>query len=180
MKTYYQPEITVKFGNDNPDFYSFFVFRSKKLAEKVFPDSKILKYTGDDIENPTFVDYQYYRSAYNVNMKGLEDAFTKQFGFKVKFKTEVVSPMKKPRLQFESQDIISKSGVFAIPLEHAKFSSFHGGVVNDKNRIWFTINLSYRHKHGGTNGLRVAEAWYDFNKKVGERWKVEFIEGEDD
>lgn len=57
-KKYYQPE----FENGNPPFYegmelwSFEVYHSKEEAQKDFPHHKIIEYSGNDIENPTFVD----------------------------------------------------------------------------------------------------------------------------
>jgi len=56
---YYQPEF--KNGlppktHDGIELYSFEVYRSKEKAQKDFPNHEILTYTGDDIEEPTFVD----------------------------------------------------------------------------------------------------------------------------
>jgi hypothetical protein len=56
---YYQP----KFGpKGEPPFYegvelySFEVYKSKAECEKDFPNHEILEFSGDDIEDPTFVD----------------------------------------------------------------------------------------------------------------------------
>jgi hypothetical protein len=59
--TYYQPE----FVNGNPpinkngvELFSFEVYRSKEECKKDFPNHKIMAYSGNDIEEPTFVDYE--------------------------------------------------------------------------------------------------------------------------
>lgn len=59
MEEYYQPE----FKEGKPpvsvtgnELFSFEVYRDKNRCEKDFPNSKILKYSPGDIENPTFVD----------------------------------------------------------------------------------------------------------------------------
>lgn len=54
---YYQPELTEKFIEENPDFYSFMVYRTLEIAQLNHPKSKIITYKDDDIENPTFIDY---------------------------------------------------------------------------------------------------------------------------
>lgn len=50
---YYQPEMKEE---DEIGLPSFCVYHKKENAQKAFPDVKILEYSGDDIENPTFVD----------------------------------------------------------------------------------------------------------------------------
>ena len=58
IPVYYQPE----FVDGKPPFYqgtelySFEVYHSKSEAQKDFPKHKIIEYSGDDIEEPTFVD----------------------------------------------------------------------------------------------------------------------------
>ena len=54
----YQPEYDEKLWEKN-DFYSWFLFTSKKLAQEVFPTLKILAYEVGDIENPEFIDHVY-------------------------------------------------------------------------------------------------------------------------
>lgn len=56
---YYQPD----FGDDDtlvtPDgteLWSYYVYASKERAQKDFPDRKILEFSGDDIEDPYFID----------------------------------------------------------------------------------------------------------------------------
>ena len=56
---YYQPE----FKDGNPPIsksgnepYSFEVYKSRDKCQEEFPDCQIITYSGDDIEDPTFVD----------------------------------------------------------------------------------------------------------------------------
>jgi len=54
LDIYYQPEL--KDDEWGVKLYSFEVYRSLENAQEDFPDRKIIKYQGDDIEEPTFVD----------------------------------------------------------------------------------------------------------------------------
>ncbi len=47
---YYQPEDTKE------EIFSFEVYHSLKNAQKDFPDQKIIRYSGDDIEDPSYID----------------------------------------------------------------------------------------------------------------------------
>jgi hypothetical protein len=176
MKKYYQPQLTDAFLEENKDFASFFVFKSKKLAQRVFPSYNILEYTGNDIEKPTYIDREYYRSVYNVDIKPLEVLFSKKLGFKINFKSKVINPFDTPRLVICSQDIIAKTGLFALPLIYAEISTFSGGVINNEGKMWLSFNVAYKHKNGGTNGIKIADVYYDFNKPVKERWEVVWID----
>ena len=176
MKKYYQPELTDKFLNEHPDFMSFFVFDSLTLAKKVFPNSKIIKYSDDDIEKPTYVDYMYHRSVYNIDIKPLEILFSKKLGTKIEFTSRIINPMKVDRLVIQSQDIVTKTGLFTLPLAYAEISSFGGGVVNKDGKMWLSFNIAFKHKNGGSNGLKIADVYYDFNKKIKERWTIVFVD----
>ncbi|HKR05959.1 MAG TPA: hypothetical protein VJY62_15085 [Bacteroidia bacterium] len=53
---YYQPALNdAEWG---VKLYSFQVYDSKVKAQKDFPDKEILEYSGDAIENPTYVNYK--------------------------------------------------------------------------------------------------------------------------
>ena len=59
--SYYQPEFkngTPPINTNGQELYSFEVYRSKEECEKDFPNYKIISYSGNDIEEPTFVDYE--------------------------------------------------------------------------------------------------------------------------
>lgn len=170
---YYQPELTERFCENNPDFYSFFAFKGKKLAEKVFPNSNIITYNTGDIENPTYVDYQYYKSIYNVDIKPLQKAISTVLGVKVFFETEVSrkGSGNNRRLHLESQDLTQHSGIFSLPLQKVTIGSFGGGVMQD-DKMWMSINMFYKHKEGGTNGLKIADATWDANERT---WEIDFV-----
>jgi len=58
-EVYYQPEFkdgTPPISEAGHELYSFEVYRDKDKCQKDFPDSKVITYSGDDIEDPTFVD----------------------------------------------------------------------------------------------------------------------------
>jgi hypothetical protein len=58
---YYQPDLSDEWdviGGDAP-IHSFEVFKSKKLVEELFPDSEIMEMSGNDVENPSFIDEEF-------------------------------------------------------------------------------------------------------------------------
>jgi hypothetical protein len=52
---YYQPVLTEREMFEN-DVFSWHVYRSLMNAKKDFPNNEIKEYSGDDIENPVYVD----------------------------------------------------------------------------------------------------------------------------
>jgi len=55
-EVYYQPIMTDAQWNEHRDFNSFDVYRSFHKAKADFPDCEIGAYSGDDIEDPNYVD----------------------------------------------------------------------------------------------------------------------------
>lgn len=56
---YYQPKFDGKgdiAGHKGEHIYSFQVWRKKKNLIKEYPNCKPLRYSGNDIEEPTFMD----------------------------------------------------------------------------------------------------------------------------
>jgi hypothetical protein len=52
---YYQPVLTEREMFEN-DMYSWFVYRSLENAKRDFPNHKIKEYSGNDIEEPVYID----------------------------------------------------------------------------------------------------------------------------
>lgn len=61
LPVYYQPDFSDP--DVNAQLSSFMVFADKEIAQKAFPNAKINEYSGNDIEEPTFMDDVY--SEYN-------------------------------------------------------------------------------------------------------------------
>jgi len=59
LDTYYQPDFEDLDKKGIYDLSSWDVFKSKSIAQKAFPDVKILTYHQDDIENVRFVDIHF-------------------------------------------------------------------------------------------------------------------------
>ena len=57
-KVYYQPDLTLKEW-EKTHLPSFGVFARKSVAQRAFPGKEILRFGGDEIEEPTFVDFIY-------------------------------------------------------------------------------------------------------------------------
>lgn len=169
MKYYYQPELTEEFLDENPDFHTFSVFRSKKLAEKVFPDSKILIYKDDDIENPTYVDNEY--PLHQIDVEGLEEILTAELGFKLCIYTKVKKGFNCERAELSSTNLVTQTGIFKNVFEYTEIGN-HGGGVIDTDTIWFNLHIYYKHIKGGTNGVKLGDAYYNTKDKT---WKVKFV-----
>ena len=172
MKQYYQPEMTDKFVNEFPDFYSFFVFRSKKLAEFIFPDSLILTYSGDDIENPTYVDNEY--AMYNIDLKELTERLEKEFGFKLAVYAKV-HPTRfgsKCRVELSTTNLVTQTGIFKNCFSHVEVGNHGGGVPDSDGKFWFLLHIYYKHVEGGSNGVKLADAWYN---SVDRTWEFQFV-----
>lgn len=176
MKTYYQPELTDEFLNQNPDFYSFYIFRSKKLAEKVFPNSNILTYTGNDIEKPSYVDYMYDSPLYHIKYDGLQKALRQKLGLPIKIYGET-KPLRfgnhKIRLELSTTNLVTQTGIFKHFFETTTIGNHGGGIVDGDGMVWFNLHIYYRHIKGGTNGIKFADAYYNTNDKT---WEVNFVD----
>lgn len=73
---YYQPDMmsekyrTLINKKRSPHLFSWQVFKSKALAQKAYPGVEVLEFSGDDIEEITFVDKNYDKKTGKVK-KGL-------------------------------------------------------------------------------------------------------------
>jgi len=77
IEIYYQPQLTDKEWQSGL-INSWEVFKSKKLAEKVFRGKKILEYKGDDIEEKTYVDND-FEYAHGGEMHGEKKSYETLF-----------------------------------------------------------------------------------------------------
>jgi len=66
---YYQPDLSTKQWESGV-LNSWEVFKSKELAQKSFPKNDILEYSGEDIEEHTFVDNKFTKYAKGSTVKG--------------------------------------------------------------------------------------------------------------
>lgn len=57
---YYQPDLPDELWGTPEGLWTFDVYHSKEKAQADFPDYEIKEYSGDDIEDPTFVDHDRY------------------------------------------------------------------------------------------------------------------------
>lgn len=68
------------------------------------------------------------------------------------------------------QDLVGASGVFAKVLTECKLGTFNSALTctpEDGYKAWFSLHLSYKHFDGGSNGMSVANFWFE----TGE-WKI--------
>ena len=71
-------------------------------------------------------------------------------------------------INFMSDDITSRTGVFAAVLERCCIRSFMNGIHRDKKTgtlgYWVCVSIRYEHKDGGGCGLDVVHAAYSGGK----------------
>jgi hypothetical protein len=93
---------------------------------------------------------------------------------KLEYRVENVSSGFGKKISFSSNNLVSKSGIFALAIKEVKVSSFGSGieVKDDKGRSlwWVGIDLRYEGRSAGRNGMNIATGYYDFTDSANPRW----------
>lgn len=86
----------------------------------------------------------------------------------LKFTSKVVNRNNSIRILFESQDLIDKVGFLKLMFKEIKITQFNSEVVyktaeDDTEYLlfWGTVDFSYTHPSGGSNGYTFLTFWYD-------------------
>lgn len=86
----------------------------------------------------------------------------------LKFTSKVVNRNNSIRILFESQDLIDKVGFLKLMFKEIKITQFNSEVVyktaeDDTEYLlfWGTVDFSYTHPSGGSNGCTFLTFWYD-------------------
>lgn len=98
-----------------------------------------------------------------VDFGPLEVELEKVMGVPIKLSSEITKGRYgKPRLEFNSGNLVEHAGIFKAAFKLVEVQSFGGGDVNEDGVIWWTVNLYYEHKAGGSNGVGIlSSARYD-------------------
>ena len=104
-----------------------------------------------------------------IDFKQLEEIVSNEIGTPVKFKVEI----KGDRIEFESQNLSSKSGIMSKLYNHLIVGNFGGMVSYDKKKYWVPVNFSWSYKEGGSNGTKIIDAWWNFEDK---KWTTHLAE----
>jgi hypothetical protein len=103
-----------------------------------------------------------------ISLNFLEKSIREQLEISkpVKFKKQVNGS----RLRFETNTILNETGVFKNILKECVISSFGGGEIVD-GLMCGSVNLSYSHKDGGSNGLQICTYVYHISSDT---WEISF------
>ena len=73
------------------------------------------------------------------------------------------------RLKFVSCSVLGRSGVFMHGLKDVWITNFSNGMCEDGKKFWTQVNLSFKLNSGGSNGVSLFEAYYNFET---EKWSI--------
>ena len=104
--------------------------------------------------------------AQTIDFTRLFDKIREVLKHNVKFPhLEITTIRGQVHINFYSNDITDKAGIFSTILKETTVNSFNNYVCHDKenNRTayWVNVNISYQHKDGGSNGMELLTAWYN-------------------
>jgi len=102
--------------------------------------------------------------ANSIDFSGLFSHAEKLAGFSLTFEKTVNEINGYACVDFRSNDIAASCGLFGKIIEFCIIDNFGGHVVEDKETgelyYWGNAHLSYRHYHGGSNGMELFSARY--------------------
>lgn len=98
----------------------------------------------------------------SIDWKALESEVSDRIGAPITF-TVSISDRGNPKLT--SPDIVDKAGVMAAALKSLVVDNFGGGLTADGKDLMIPVHFSYALKDGGTNGMAIVDAFYNFESK---------------
>ena len=101
-----------------------------------------------------------------INLIGLENKVQKLTGQYVKLRKELkLGRNAKFFVNLVSDELINSVGILASSLESVRIEG-HGDLMDIEGYPTFIVRLQFRYKHksGGSNGLELLTAWYNFEE----------------
>ncbi len=112
-----------------------------------------------------------------LNTDQLDGLIQKATGLNLTMQYHVEEGRSSVRFEAEAKDdLVGASGIFSKVLTECRidtFSSLLKYTPEEGFHVWFSLNLSYQHFNGGSNGMKIA----DFQYKNGE-WTMSNFKGE--
>jgi len=96
----------------------------------------------------------------SVDITDLETKVMGIVGTEVKFKKSLSN---KGNLELESQDLVNKAGVMSPVFKTLKIETFNTEYSAKEDVIWITLDFRFELKNGGSNGVHLLTAWYNFD-----------------
>jgi hypothetical protein len=101
-----------------------------------------------------------------IDIKPLEQQVSKALKVPVKL-TAKLSSAGPWRLIVKSDELVGKAGVFEAVMSTVVVKGA-GHYSAQHNMMQIPLDISWEHRAGGSNGITLLQAWYDFAKK---EWK---------
>lgn len=99
------------------------------------------------------------------------------FTFTMDYRVEVGKRAQHPFFTVESrEDLTDASGIFAQVLKKCKIDTFNTDIKWEEGtgyQVWFGLHLSYSHFDGGSNGMGIADFYFDGKEWIKYRFKGE-------
>ena len=140
-------------------------------------------------------DYEKYKSLkdeaqekYNVARKEAMNKFNETIPYQEMFKTgteiagvntKFTEPImdEKGYVKYQSEDIRSQCGAFGKVLRECRLTQFNSSISFDEKTnepfYWGSMDLSYQHNEGGSNGMRIMD--YTYSTRNG--WEMKDTKG---
>lgn len=140
-------------------------------------------------------DYEKYKSLkdeaqekYNVARKEAMNKFNETIPYQEMFKTgteiagvntKFTEPImdEKGYVKYQSEDIRSQCGAFGKVLKECRLTQFNSSISFDEKTnepfYWGSMDLSYQHNEGGSNGMRIMD--YTYSTRNG--WEMKDTKG---
>ena len=104
-----------------------------------------------------------------IDLDALEKKLSGLVEAPVKLVMSVVQGRTCERIRVVSQDLIDYAGIFKAAMKDVHITSFNSefseGTKDKGPYLWMTIQLSYEHLGGGSNGAQITTAWWRVNEK---------------
>lgn len=107
-----------------------------------------------------------------VNIKALAETLSETTGYYISLVAEICTSKRfsdKQYINIESNELKQHTGIMASTYKTVKISNFGGGLTEDGNDYWMPIHFSFSYFDGGSNGAKLATAYFNFEKQT---WAV--------
>lgn len=99
-----------------------------------------------------------------LNTDQLDGLIQKATGLNLTMEYRIEEGRSSIRFEAEAkEDLVGASGIFSNVLTKCRIDTFNSVLKYTSEegfQVWFSLNLSYQHFNGGSNGMKIAEFQY--------------------
>jgi len=107
-----------------------------------------------------------------IPLAGLCALITEKIGMPVELEVIIAqNSAGEPVLSIASQELKEHTGVMQCIYNSLKVQNFGGGLSRDNKFYWMVIDFRYDYKIGGSNGVTIFDALYDFTSQT---WRIRY------